>query len=110
MDSLFPQLDSELDVAPPPRADAVAGGPFAGVAMEQGIDHVLDYAVPARLVPAVHVGQRVRVPLGRKNRPAHGVVVYLRETSDHPPSKIKHILDIDDDRALLTPGLIELAL
>src|SRR3954467_7720920 len=109
MDSLFPQL-IEPDAPPAVRAVEHAAGPFAGVAMEQGIDHVLDYAVPPRLVANVLVGQRVRVPLGRKNRPAHGVVVYLRDTSDHPPAKIKSLLDIDDERALLTPGLIELAL
>jgi primosomal protein N' (replication factor Y) len=82
-------------------------GLFAGVAMEQSIDHVLDYAVPKRLAATIQVGQRVRVPLGRKNRPARGVVVRLCDTSDYP--KIKDLFAIDDERVLLGETLIELA-
>src|SRR5205085_208768 len=52
-------------------------------------------------------GQRVRVPLGRNNRPAHGFVVYLRDTSTYP--KIKDLLGIDDERVLLNKKLMELA-
>jgi len=84
---------------------AAAAGPFAGVAIEQSIDRVLDYSVPKKLLAALHVGQRVRVPLGRNNRPAHGFVVRLRESSDYP--KIKPLIGIDDERILLTPTLIE---
>jgi primosomal protein N' (replication factor Y) len=97
--TLFPEIDPP---APPPKT-----GIFAGVAMEQSIDRMLDYSVPARLAKSIHVGQRVRVPLGRKNRPAHGFVVYLRDTSDYP--KIKDLLGIDDERVLLNDKLMELA-
>ena len=82
MQTLFPDL---AEPKPQPQI-----GLFAGVAMEQSIDRLLDYAVPKRLVSSVHVGQRVRVPLGRKNRPAHGFVVYLRDRSDYP--KIKDLI------------------
>src|SRR3954470_19329517 len=98
MQTLFPEL-----VQPP----ATQVGLFAGVAMEQSIDRVLDYSVPKRLAASLHVGQRVRVPLGRNNRPAHGVVVYLRDTSDYP--KIKDLHSIDDERVLLNEKLMELA-
>src|SRR5436190_6127456 len=77
------------------------------MAMEQSIDRLLDYAVPKRLAFSIHVGQRVRVPLGRKNRPAHGFIVYLRDKSDYP--KIKDLIGIDDDRVLLNDKLMELA-
>src|SRR2546430_4009576 len=102
MSNLFTEFDEQETTATP------AAGPFAGVAIEQAIDRVLDYSIPKRLLASLHVGQRVRVPLGRNNRPAHGYVVRLRESSDYP--KIKPLLGIDDERILLTPTLIEIAL
>jgi len=102
MSNLFTEFDEQESTAVP------ADGPFAGVAIEQAIDRVLDYSVPKKRLVSLHVGQRVRVPLGRNNRPAHGYVMRLRENSDYP--KIKPLLSIDDERILLTPPLIELAL
>ncbi len=104
MNTLFPTLDLTLapDDAPPrPR------GPFALVALEQGIDRVLDYAVPAKLAAVLQVGQRVRVPLGRKDKPATGYVVGLRDTTDHP--KVKPLGELIDDRVLVSPAMMELA-
>ena len=98
--TLFPQLP---DAAPP----SAPTGPFAGVALEHGIDRLLDYAVPQRLVGALRVGQRVRVPLGRGNRPAHGWVVSIHPTAEHP--RTKNILSIEDDRVLVPPVLMELS-
>jgi len=52
LETLFPHL--ELPAAP----DApVHEGPFAAVALEQGIDHLLDYAIPPRLRPMLRVGE-----------------------------------------------------
>jgi len=102
--TLFPALAAEQVAA------SRALGPFAGVALEQGIDRVLDYAVPKRLVTAIQVGQRVRVPLGRGNKSTTGYVVRLSETSDFKdPSKIKPLTDIADERVLVPPKLMELA-
>src|SRR5688500_15119649 len=104
MQTLFPELH-------PPRPPAVAGGteagPFAGVALEQSIDRVFDYAVPPRLLPLIRVGQRVRVPLGKRNRPAHGYVVSIHSSSDHPT--VKRLFEIEDERVLINPAVMELA-
>jgi primosomal protein N' (replication factor Y) len=86
---------------------AEAGGPLAGVALEQGIDRVLDYRIPAKLMTLVQVGQRVRVPLGKSNRPSHGYVVSIHSKTDYP--KIKNIAAIEDERVLVTSGILELA-
>src|SRR5437016_4073029 len=80
-------------------------GPYAAVAMENALDHVLDYAIPARLLPSLKIGQRVRVPLGRNNRPAHGYVVALNSATEYP--RIKPLGAIDDDRVLVTPQLMD---
>jgi primosomal protein N' (replication factor Y) len=103
MQTLFP------DARPPAPAEAAspAQGPFAGVALEQGIDRVLDYAIPPRLVPLLQVGQRVRVPLGKRNRPVPGYVVSIQRTTDHP--SVKKLFEIEDERVLVNPALMELA-
>jgi len=90
-----------------PEQPVATDGPFAGVALEQSVDRVLDYAIPPRLVGQVHVGMRVRVPLGRKNRPVRGWVVSIHPTSGH--SKIKNLLAIDDERILVSPPVMQLA-
>src|SRR5205085_12495127 len=89
------------------RPDEALAGPFASVAIERSLDRVLDYSVPPRLVSNIRVGQRVRVPLGRKNRPTHGYIVGLSDTTSL--SRVKPILALDDERVLLTPPMLELA-
>lgn len=82
-------------------------GRYVEVALEQGIDRVLDYAVPVSLMEEVKVGQRVRVPLGKFDRPVFGFVVAIKPATEHP--KVKPIRALPDPRPLLTPGLMELA-
>ncbi len=101
-ESLFPTL---LDA--PDLVAATEPGPFAAVAIEQSIDKSLDYAIPPKLLPLLKVGQRVRAPLGRKNRPALGYVIAIRDECAFP--NVKRILAIDDDRVLVPPRLMELA-
>jgi primosomal protein N' (replication factor Y) (superfamily II helicase) len=98
-DTLFGQEESIESPA--------AGGPLAGVALEQGIDRVLDYAIPTRLATRLQIGQRVRVPLGKSNRPAHGYIVSIHTKTDYP--RIKNIAAIEDDRVLVNQKLLELA-
>src|SRR5688572_29960937 len=111
--TLFGDVD-DVDAAGPrseQKLPAVeVAGPFAAVAMEQSIDRMLDYIIPLRLVASVQIGQRVRVPLGRGNKPRHGYVVEIRpETHFKNPSKLKSIHAIDDQRILVPPQLMELA-
>ncbi len=82
-------------------------GPFAAVALEASIDKTLDYAVPRSLAGLLQVGQRVKVPLGRNNRPSHGYVVEISPTSEYP--KIKPLTAIADPRVLAGPKLMALA-
>ena len=79
--SLFAD-DIELEVEAPGSATPTAQGPFAGVALDQSIDRVLDYSIPKSLQTMLHVGQRVVVPLGRKNKPTRGYVVSIHPTTD----------------------------
>ncbi len=97
--SLFP----EMIEAPKPRPE----GPFAKVAIERSLDRTLDYSIPRPFIHALRVGQRVRVPLGRRNKPAYGYVISIHDDCDFPT--IKPIMAIDDERVLVTPGLMELS-
>jgi primosomal protein N' (replication factor Y) len=106
MDTLFPGTETQSPPADPPHAPSHRG-PFAAVAIEDSLDKLLDYSVPAKLQALIRVGQRVKVPLGRGNRPAHGYVIDVHPTTAYP--KIKPLLDIEDERVLLSPKMMELA-
>lgn len=99
--TLFGEIETSQSPAPKPI------GPFAGVAMEQAVDRVLDYTIPSRLLPMLKVGQRVKVPLGRNNKSSLGYVVSIRDETDYP--RLKNLLTIDDDRALVDGRMLELA-
>jgi primosomal protein N' (replication factor Y) len=103
MDTLFYEAPAESS----PAAPAAPVGPFAVVALERAIDRVLDYSVPPRLLTSLRVGQRVRVPLGRRNKPATGYVVGIREATEHP--KVKPLGELIDERVLVSPQMMELA-
>jgi primosomal protein N' (replication factor Y) len=101
-----PTLFEEIDEPGEPEVETPSG-PFAAVALEQSIDRSLDYAIPAALLPSIQVGQRVRVPLGRNNRPTNGYVIGISPTTAFP--KIKKLLRIEDERVLVPPKLMALA-
>lgn len=87
----------------------MARGTIVAVALENSLDKTLTYGVPPGLVSEVAVGQRVKVPLGRANKPAYGYIVELPESTDVPPEKMKKLGGIEDARVILTPALMELA-
>src|SRR5581483_3731523 len=78
-----PTLFHEVEI-PAASPDPPSTGPFAAVALEQGIDRTLDYAIPPSLVGSLQVGQRVRVPLGKNNRPTPGYVITIHPTTNYP--------------------------
>ena len=92
---------------PPRPPEPRSQGPFAAVAIEQSIDRTLDYAVPASLASTIQIGQRVRVPLGKNNRPTAGYVVAIHPESNYP--KIKSLIGIQDQRVLIPPPMMQLS-
>jgi primosomal protein N' (replication factor Y) len=94
-------------VEPPQADEPPPDGPVAQVALEQGVDRVLDYVIPRRLGSSVSVGMRVRVPLGRKNRPVRGWVVSIGPATHR--SKLKNLVGMDDERVLVPPPVMELS-
>ncbi len=96
-----------IEEAEPAEAALAPVGPFAAVALEASIDKTLDYQIPKQLISTLQVGQRVRVPLGRNNKPSKGYVVAISPTTEYP--KIKPLISIDDPRVLVGPKLMTLA-
>src|SRR6266404_4428073 len=87
-----------VEEEPEPVARERVSGPVASVALEDSLDKLLDYSIPSKLVTRVAVGQRVKVPLGKRNRPVMAYVVAIKEGSDYP--RVKDLLAIEDERVL----------
>jgi len=82
-------------------------GLVASVVLAGRVDRPLDYLVPENLAGQVEPGKRVRVPLGRGNRPTVGYCVAVA-TQDLPGSGLKAVLGVEDERPLLSPAMLEL--
>src|SRR3954447_4129534 len=90
--------------------EGAPGGPFAGVVLNRPVDQVFTYRVPPHLAATVGPGQRLRVPLGRGNQPSIG---YCVRVDDAPPegverARIKDVLEVLDDPALIDASMLEL--
>jgi primosomal protein N' (replication factor Y) len=89
---------------------ASAGGLFAGVVFSRPLEQVFTYRVPAWLAQAVCPGQRLRVPLGRGDKPAVGYCVQVgREApADIESKRLKDVIEVLDDPPLIDPTMLEL--
>ncbi len=81
---------------------------YVRVAIERSFEHGegLTYARPLGM-RELAVGERVVAPLGRRDRPAEGVVIELLTEPGLDPARIKPVLKPTDVR--LPEGLVELA-
>src|ERR671935_1837571 len=83
-------------IAPPPE--------IARVVVELPLETPLDYHIPPDLRPCCRIGQRVLVPLGK--RQILGYIVGLASTST--VADLKELVEILDETPLLTPALLQL--
>ncbi len=79
---------------------------FAEVVFNRPLEQSFTYGIPRQLEARVQPGVRVKVPLGRGDRPAIGYCVAVSGKS--PSYAVKPILAVLDDKPLLTPPLLEL--
>src|SRR4051812_460825 len=86
------------------------GGPFAGVVFNRPVEQVFTYRVPARLAPSIQPGQRVNVPLGRGNKvvPGYCVRVDAELPEGVEPTRLKEVVELLDDPALVDGAMLEL--
>src|SRR4051812_21095289 len=84
------------EIAPPPA--------IARVVVELPLETPLDYRIPPDLRTGCRIGQRVLVPLGK--RQVLGYIVGLSRTST--VADLKELVEILDETPLLTPALLQL--
>jgi len=78
---------------------------YVRVAPELGLDRLFDYAIPASLSGRIELGQRLRVPWGKRD-----IMAYAVEFPSRPEvEKVREIGEIIGDRPLIPPGLCKLA-
>jgi len=83
--------------------------PILQVALPSPLRRLFDYQAPAGVAPEqLQVGQRVRVPFGR--RALVGVIAALVEHSEVPSDKLKAAEALLDNAPLLPPSLWQLCL
>src|SRR5258708_29299190 len=85
-------------------------GLFAGIVFNRPLDQVFTYRVPEGLQAAIAPGQRVRVPLGKGDKPAIGYCVRLEHEApaNIEPKRLKAILEVLDDPPLIDATMLEL--
>jgi len=67
------------------------------------IDKLFTYEVPYELIANINVGFRVKVPFGQRSKPIEGFVYsLLQDDSINFNYKVKEILNLCDDEAILT--------
>ena len=72
------------------------------------VDRPYDYLIPAELKEKALPGSRVYVPFARGNRRSEGVILAVSDHSDY--GKLKSIIAVLDDKPVLMPEQIKLAL
>ena len=95
------------DDAAPWEEDDAAEQLVATIVFAEGPAREFDYFVPDALRDRLSVGMRVRVPLGRGNRPVAGYCVRL-ESRRVVARRLKPISKVVDSRSLFSPAMLRL--
>jgi len=83
----------------------VASPEFVRVAPELGLDRLFDYRIPDALQGRVRLGQRLRVPWGRRE-----ILAYAVEFPRRPEvEKVRDVTEVAGERPLIPTGLCQLA-
>ncbi len=90
----------------PEELPTPADSGFAEIVFDRPLDHAYTYAVPPQLRDQIAVGKRVLTPFGRGDKQTIGFCVGVTEAK--PERKVKAILDVLDEEALLTEHLLKL--
>ena len=75
----------------------------------ENLDHTFSYRIPSHLSDEVVIGSRVLIPFGAGNRRISGFVLGISDKSKYDPGKVKDIISVTGDDALVEQKLIRLA-
>jgi len=73
------------------------------------VDKPFSYEVTEDLYNDVKVGMRVVVPFGVHNHPTKAIVLEIEDTNEKFDFKVKHIIQVLDDKPIITEEMIDLA-
>lgn len=93
------------------ETENISGGHVVRIAFDSGADTEFDYVVPDILWP-VGVGQRLRVPFGRGNKPVVGFCVAIIDAGSEQKARrfrLKAVKEVLDAEPLIDSALMELA-
>ena len=82
------KLASRLKIA---QSQWVSSYEFVRVAPELGLDRLFDYRIPERLRGQVGLGQRLRVPWGRRS-----IMAYAVEFPDQPEVEAEKVREVEE--------------
>ncbi|WMJ76049.1 MULTISPECIES: primosomal protein N' [unclassified Sedimentibacter] len=72
-------------------------------------DRLFTYAVPEKYENIVQTGKRVKVSFGRNKHMIDALVVSVENSCDLPEEKLKEIMDVLDDEAVVSDEMIKLS-
>src|SRR5579872_334023 len=101
LEHMQPQLFQE-----PEDTVAIVERGYAEIVFDRPLDHAYTYSVPGNLRDAIGVGKRVLAPFGKGDRQTVGFCVGVSNAK--PTRKVKAIVQVLDDEALLTEHLLKL--
>lgn len=73
-------------------------------------DRIYTYGVGEELASSVKIGKRVKVGFGNNRHIIDGLVISLSSSCDIPENKLKPVLDIIDDDAIIKEEMIKLCM
>ncbi|HHV46182.1 MAG TPA: primosomal protein N' [Tissierellia bacterium] len=73
-------------------------------------DIVYTYKFNPEEMDSIETGMRVIVPFGKGNRPVKGIVIGIKDEIDEGEYELKSILEVIDEKPLISKELIELSL
>lgn len=95
-----------------PQDEAPVSGQTAALVAVDGLsyhyDHPYSYRLSERLIKKAAAGCRVVVPFGRGDKRRQGIIIGFETPTE--PEKLKPLFAVMDDKPLIAPELIELAL
>ena len=73
------------------------------------VDKPFTYIIGEELLPSIRIGMRVIIPFGRGNKLVKGIVINIIDEFDGE-YKLKEIVDVIDEKPLISNDLIELSM
>lgn len=76
--------------------------------ISKSTNELYTYGVPDALINSAEEGKRVRVNFGRGKNIINALIVSVDSTCDYPMEKIKPVIDIIDEKSIVTKEMLKI--